>query len=71
MANKTIKEDLEEFWKQESKWRNSMWVSESFYNPYFLLSKCIEENNRSVDLFTEKELQYMLEVAMFATEAFY
>ena len=49
--------------------RNSMGVSESFYNPYFLIKefKKIEELKQ----LTEKELNLLIEFADYATDIFY
>ena len=55
----------------ERNWRNSMWVSESFYNPYFLMNAMFEENKIDMNSLTEKELNLIYETANYASEAFY
>ena len=51
------------------KGKNSMGVSESFYNPYCLIKRAftIEE----INAMEEKELQSVFKMADYATEAFY
>ena len=51
------------------KGQNSMGVSESFYNPYYLIKRAFTPEE--IDAMTEKELQVVFKMADYATEAFY
>lgn len=49
--------------------RNSMGTSESYYNPYFLISKCFtEEELKEMD---EPTLVALVKLGDFASEIFY
>jgi len=57
---------------KQAKWqkgRNSMGISESFYDPYYLLKefKTLEE----LEQLSEKELNLLLDFANFASDTFY
>ena len=57
---------------KQAKWqkgRNSMGISESFYDPYFLLKEFrpLEE----LEQLSEKELNLLLDLANFASDTFY
>lgn len=49
--------------------KNLMGISESFYDPYYLIGKCflMEE----LDTMTEEELYNLLVLARYATDIFY
>lgn len=49
---------------------NSMGVSESFYNPYYLIGKCFE-NPTELEKMTESELNNLIRLADFVSETFY
>ncbi len=51
------------------KGQNSMGVSESFYNPYYLIKRAF--SSEEINEMTEKELQSVFKMADYATEAFY
>lgn len=52
-----------------AKGRNSMGVSESFYNPYYLLSKF--KSLEELEQLNEKELNLLLDLAEYASGVFY
>ena len=62
-----IKNSLEV--EKNHKEKNSMGVSENFYNPYYLVGKCFIEEE--LDDMTENELYNLLMLARFASEVFY
>ena len=49
--------------------RNSMGVSESYYDPYYLAKKCFKIEQ--LEAMSESELQNIIKMADFATEVFY
>lgn len=51
------------------KGQNSMGVSESFYNPYYLIKRAFTADE--INAMTEKELQSVFKMADYATDAFY
>lgn len=51
------------------KGRNSMGVSESFYNPYYLTKECFEIEE--LEAMSEKELHNLIKLASYASEVFY
>jgi len=53
----------------ETKGRNSMGVSESFYNPFYLLSKCFKY--KELEKLNREELNNLYKLAKFSGEAFY
>ncbi len=53
----------------ETKGRNSMGVSESFYNPFYLMSKCFKY--RELEKLNREELNNLHKLAEFSGEAFY
>ena len=55
--------------EKNNKARNSMGVSESFYNPYYLTGKCFTTEELSA--MSEAELNNLIKLAIFAAEAFY
>ena len=55
----------------ERKGQNSMGVSESWYNPYFMLRNFFKAKEINPEELTEKELQNLVELADYASEAFY
>lgn len=55
--------------KRQNRARNSMGVSESFYNPYYLIGKCFD--NSGLKNMTEVELNHLITLAEYASEAFY
>lgn len=52
-------------------WRNSMGISESFYNPCYLLKSYLNDMEKSVDDFTDEQLDIMLDIARYAWDCFY
>lgn len=54
---------------QTIKGRNSMGISESFYNPYFLIGEFREI--KELEQLNEKELNLLVEFADYATNVFY
>jgi len=55
--------------EKDNKSRNSMGVSESFYNSYYLVGKCFTIDELSA--MNETELNNLIKLADFAAEAFY
>lgn len=53
----------------ESKVRNSMGISESYYNPIYLMAKCFEYDY--LESLEESELNNLYKLADFASEVFY
>ena len=53
----------------ETKGKNSMGVSESYYNSYYLMSKGFKY--KELEKLNKKELNNLLKLADFASEAFY
>lgn len=49
--------------------RNSMGTSESYYNPYFLISKCFTEEE--LEAMDEQCLVSLVKLGDFASEIFY
>jgi len=63
--------------EKDRKARNSMGVSESFYNPYYLVGMCYTkdkkikvEDSELVNM-SESELNNLIKLAVYAAEAFY
>ena len=48
---------------------NSMGNSENLYNPYYLIKSCFELEE--LEAMSDKELESLLKLANYATEAFY
>lgn len=63
--------------EQANKQRNSMGVSESYYNPYYLVGMCFtDDKKQTVDEsellnLSEKELNNLIKLAEYVGEAFY
>jgi len=55
--------------KEKNVGRNSMGVSESFYNPYFMVGKFLDMEK--LEQLNDKELNLLIELADFAADAFY
>ncbi len=53
-----------------NKSKNSMGVNESYYNPYYLIGKCFEDFTE-LEKMNETELNNLVRLADFASEAFY
>lgn len=51
--------------------RNSMGVSESFYNKFFLTNYFFENRNINPEDLSEKELNLLIDLADFAGDCFY
>jgi len=65
-----IKKVLESVKKEKGhKSMNSMGVSESYYNPYFMIAKCFNENE--LKQMTEIEINNIFRLAEFAGNVFY
>ena len=56
--------------EKTNKEKNSMGVSESYYNPYYLIGRCFE-NSKELEDMNETELNNLVRLADFASEAFY
>ena len=56
--------------EKDNKASNSMGVSEKFYNPYYLIGRCFEDFTE-LEKMTETELNNLVRLADFASEAFY
>jgi hypothetical protein len=55
--------------EKTNKGRNSMGVSESNYNPYYLIGKCFTTEELSE--MSEIELDNLIKLAEYASDAFY
>lgn len=55
--------------EKDNKARNSMGVSESYYNPYYLTGKCFSIDELSN--MSEAELNNLIKLSEYATDAFY
>jgi len=55
--------------EKNNKARNSMGVSESFYNPYYLTGKCF--TTEELSQMSESELNNLIKLADYASDAFY
>ena len=55
--------------EKNNKARNSMGVSESFYNPYYLIGKCFTLDELSE--MSEIELNNLVKLGEYASETFY
>ena len=51
--------------------RNSMGVSESFYNNYFLVKCFLEDKEIKAEDLSENELKLIIDLAEFAGDCFY
>ena len=71
MKKEEILEKIAESLEKESsnKKRNSMGVSESYYNSFFLVGKCFSKEELSG--LTEAELNNLIKLSTFASECFY
>lgn len=67
MSKEEILKSIKEV--QPIKGYNSMGVSESFYNPYYLISQCF--SYEELETMAEKELHNMIKLAQFASDSFY
>ncbi len=54
----------------DNKARNSMGVSERYYNPYYLIGKCFEDFTE-LEKMNKTELNNLVRLADFASETFY
>ena len=63
--------------EKDRKARNSMGVSESFYNAYYLVGMCFTDDKKikvadsELNKMTETELNNLIKVAEYAADAFY
>lgn len=55
--------------KNKDNGRNSMGVSESYYNPYYMVGEFMELDK--LELLSEEELNRLISLAGFAGDAFY
>ena len=55
--------------EKSNKARNSMGVSESFYNPYYLTGKCF--TTEELAAMSETELNNLIKLADYASDVFY
>lgn len=71
MTKKEILQKIADCFDKEkgNKARNSMGVSESFYNPYYLTGKCFSTEELSA--MSELELNNLIKLADYASDAFY
>ena len=53
----------------ETKGRNSMGVSESYYNPFYLISRCFKY--KELEKLNKEELNNLYKLAEFSSEVFY
>ena len=62
---------------EKRKARNSMGVSESFYNAYYLVGMCFTDDKKikvcdsELNKMTESELANLIKLAEYASDAFY
>lgn len=66
--NEILQKIKDSFYSSEQG-RNSMGVSESFYDPYYLLKTCFELEE--LEKMTDKELEQLLRLAKHSSEVFY
>ena len=77
MEKSEILEKIEAALSTDNAARNSMGVSESFYDPYYLIGMCFTDNkNREVletELFnmSETDLNSIMRLAKYASDVFY
>ena len=55
--------------EKNNKARNSMGVSESFYNPYYLTGNCF--TTEELEAMSETELNNLIKLSNYASDAFY
>jgi len=55
--------------QKDRKARNSMGVSEGFYNPFYLIARCFTLEELSA--MSQKQLDSLLKLAKFASDVFY
>jgi hypothetical protein len=65
----TILKDIKDSLETKSTARNSMGCSENYYNPNYLVGKCFSEEE--LNKLTETELNNLIKLGEFASEAFY
>ena len=53
----------------ETKGKNSMGVSESFYNPFYMMGKCFKY--KELEKLNREELNNLHKLAEYASEVFY
>lgn len=70
MMKKEILQKIADCFDKEksNKARNSMGVSESFYNPYYLTGKCF--TTEELSQMSESELNNLIKLAEYALDAF-
>jgi len=68
-SKEKILNDIKESLNTKSNARNSMGCSESFYNPNYLIGKCFTEDE--LILLSESELNNLIKLGEFASDAFY
>ena len=79
MTKDEILKNIENCFETEksNKARNSMGNSESLYNPYYLIGVCFTDDKKisvsesELNKMTETELNYLIKLAEYASEAFY
>lgn len=71
MKAKEIKAILTECNTKETTARCSRGLSESFYDPTFLLKKFFDDRKIDIDLLDEEELKRLYDFSSFAAEIFY
>jgi hypothetical protein len=71
MTKEEILQNIADCFDKEktNKVRNSMGVSESFYNPYYLTGKCF--TTEELTEMSEAELNNLIKLANYASDAFY
>jgi hypothetical protein len=77
MTKEIILQNIRNCLGKENNARNSMGVSESYYNPFYLVGMCwTDSNQKTVDEselpnLTENELNNLIKLAEYAADAFY
>lgn len=79
MTKDEILKNIENCFETEktNKARNSMGNSESLYNPYYLIGCCFTDDKRisvsesELNKMSESELNYLIKLAEYSSEAFY
>ena len=71
MTKKEILKMISDCFDREktNKEKNSMGVSESYYNPYYLIGTCFTKEE--LNEMTEEQLKHLLKLSEHASEVFY
>ena len=73
MEKNEILDKIKSFFDKEkdNKKRNSMGCFEKFYNTYYLIGKCFENDFTELEKMNEKELNNLVKLADFVSDVFY